>query len=194
LRPALEVLFLLVFAGMGAPMPEEAPLLAAGYHSWRGDAPLGLLIAAGVVGIVVSDTLCFLIGRGWVGMTRSARARYVTRLRDLFRRRGAPLVLVARLLPFGRALIVGAAGMSDMRLLQFLGWDLLGASIATIAWLAVGMRLGPRIDWFANGLRRFQWLLLVGLVLCAVIQIIRLCTGRTGGRATDAAFRTGGRP
>jgi membrane protein DedA with SNARE-associated domain len=154
----------LIVGGLGAPIPEEAPLLAAGYHAWRGDVPMALMGFAGIAGILMSDGLCFLLGRRLGRLTSEFAQRHTQWIRRSYRRRGAALVLVARLVPLGRGLIVTAAGLSEMRARVFFAWDLVGAVIATTAWLSLGAHLGPRFETFAARIRQAELLLLLVMI------------------------------
>jgi membrane protein DedA with SNARE-associated domain len=173
-RALAEVILALIAGGLGAPIPEEAPLLAAGYHAWRGDVPLGLMGFAGILGILTSDGLCFLLGRRLGRLTSEFAQRHMHWIRRSYRRRGAVLVLVARLIPLGRGLVVAAAGVSEMRVTAFFAWDLVGAVVATAVWLSLGAHLGPRFEAFAARIRQVELLLLLAMIPYLAVRLYTL--------------------
>jgi membrane protein DedA with SNARE-associated domain len=174
LRYVLEVFALLLAGGIGAPIPEEGPLLWAGYHGWRGAAPAAALAAAGFLGIVLSDVLCFLLGRRLRRVTRTVLSDRLRRLEALYRRRGPVIVLSVRLVPLGRGLVVAAAGLSEMDLSRFLKWDLLGAAASTLVWSSLGAYLGPRFEAFSGHIREVELALVALLAVFVIFRGTRL--------------------
>jgi membrane protein DedA with SNARE-associated domain len=142
------ILVALVLGGLGAPIPEDLPLLSAGYLASRGDVPLWLLLVASVGGICVSDGILYLLGRRfgpgllrWRWLKRHLPERLVERLTSLYAKRGPLLVLVARLAVGMRAAFFFAAGAANMRARRFVLYDLAGAAVAAGVWMYLGLRL-----------------------------------------------------
>ena len=113
-----------------------------------GEAPLWLVVLAGVVGMIKFDWLFWLAGRRWgakvVGMfAPGERAqRFVARVRAwppwVLR-----LIVVASALPgIPAAAVFALAGLSRMRLVVFLLFDALGALLVTGLVAGLGYGLG----------------------------------------------------
>lgn len=130
---------MLVAAGIGAPIPEELPVIGAGI--WAASTPeVGpvrwLILPVCIVGIIISDVLLYSIGR--FGGARLLQHRLVARLmppaklakiQDNFHHYGIKILLFIRWLPGIRSPMFITAGMMRVPLYRFLLADALAASI-----------------------------------------------------------------
>jgi membrane protein DedA with SNARE-associated domain len=177
------VLGALLLGGMGAPLPEDAALLVAGYLVWRGDAPVWLLAPACLLSIVICDATLYGLGR-LMRKSRRVAAR-LERLSDRYRRHGGRLVLLGRVAIGVRPLFFLAAGLSQMRLVAFLGWDLLGAAFMTALWITVGRAAGPTLDGARGLLDGWGKVVLLVLAACVLaklsLHVYRAVARRTNG-------------
>src|SRR5688572_2341424 len=105
------ILLVLVAGGVGAPIPEDLTLIAAGIVAHRGAAPLPHAVLVGVAGVVCADWLIYLIGRRYgrsiVQKPLAARlfeARRLESVRASVERQGARAVFAARFV-FGARLV-----------------------------------------------------------------------------------------
>jgi membrane protein DedA with SNARE-associated domain len=128
--PLLTTFCLLVAAGIGFPMPEELPVVAAGL--WVGQNPelrpwsfLALPIC--ILGVVIADGLLYTIGRlygprlfeyRWASRLLPPAKR--ARIEDNFHKYGVKILLFARLLPGIRSPIFITAGVMKLPLRRFL--------------------------------------------------------------------------
>src|SRR3954465_1347860 len=53
---------LLVFCGLGLPMPEDIILIAAGLLAYYGLTNLGITMAVSFFGVIIGDTIIFFLG------------------------------------------------------------------------------------------------------------------------------------
>ncbi|HXG10736.1 MAG TPA: DedA family protein [Gemmataceae bacterium] len=130
---------LLVAAGVGFPIPEEGPVIAAGI--WAASNPdLGpsrwLILPVCIVGIVLSDVLLYSIGR--FGGARLLQHRWVARLMPPAKREqieanfahyGMKVLLVIRWLPGIRSPMFITAGMMRVPLWRFIAADSIAAAM-----------------------------------------------------------------
>ncbi|MGE0594022.1 MAG: DedA family protein [Vicinamibacterales bacterium] len=142
---------LLLLTGVGSPVPEDLLLLTAGYLVSASILSLPPALVVCVVGVVASDLLLYTAGRrfawrdeeGWQPLVAmQARLRRATRWFD---RLGAPLILLARLVPGTRALVFVTAGVRGVPAGAFLLYDTLGAVLWVPLLLAVGWRVGDEL-------------------------------------------------
>ncbi|MEV1293627.1 VTT domain-containing protein [Pseudonocardia sp. NPDC049635] len=115
-----------------------------------GEAPLWLVIVAGVFGMIKFDWLFWLAGRRWGPKVVQFFApgdgaqRFIARVRA-WPRWAMPLVVVAAALPGVPAVAVYAlAGLGRMRLGTFLVFDALGAALITGLVAGLGYGLGQQ--------------------------------------------------
>jgi membrane protein DedA with SNARE-associated domain len=129
----LGVFAALVAAGVGFPMPEELPIVAAGAacgHSVQDPHSAlrwWLLLPLCILGVVISDGLLYLMGRIFgLGLLRFPLVSRVLprerleRIQRNFRRHGVMILLFARLLPGIRSPIFLTAGIMRLSWRRFL--------------------------------------------------------------------------
>lgn len=178
------MLVLLCATGVGSPIPEDLLLVSGGYlisagvFSWRAALPLS------IVGVVASDFLLYTFGRhmrthaltGW--RARILPVRRMHGAQAWLARRGAPAVLVARLVPGTRVMVFVTAGFQGIRPLTFLAFDVAGALIWVPLLLWVGSALGEEIGGLGALLagisRAGFWLLLGGILLLVAWHVWRV--------------------
>jgi membrane protein DedA with SNARE-associated domain len=143
------------------PLPSDLLVPAAGVAAAGGVLrPEGVILAA-TAGTVVGALILYAFGRrGEPGVRRAVR-RYgrwlgireaeVDRALLLFRRYGAPILLVAHLIPGLRSGIAIPAGMSGMPLIPFGGLTALGAALRATLQTAAGLFLAWHLDvWIST--------------------------------------------
>jgi membrane protein DedA with SNARE-associated domain len=144
-------LLLLGITGAGSPIPEDLILATAGYmisagiFSWPG------AILAGVAGVVGSDALLYYWGTrlrvgvegGWT--SRLFTPPHIRKAERLLARFGDKTVFIARLLPGTRAVSFVGAGARRMPFGRFLLLDAAGALLWVPAVLLLGARIGEEI-------------------------------------------------
>jgi len=158
-----------VAGGLGLPLPEELPLLAAGAAAWRGDAPLFALAPVCLLGLLAGDSILFFLGRrAGTRLLRLFKAERVARIERHFARHSRKTLVMARFAPGARALFFLAAGASRMTYARFLGQDTLGASLGTAVWLLVGLTFGADLDRLRFWISRYHRLGTLCMVLAAL--------------------------
>jgi len=170
------VAFGLVFAEAaffaGFLIPGETALLAAGVLAGLGHVSAAAVVACGIAGAVLGDSVGYQVGRRFGPRLRSTRlGRRVRpghwdRAEAFMGRYGGRSVLLGRWAAFGRALIPALAGITRMRYPTFLMWNALGGLTWTTTVVVVG--------YFAGGSwRRVEQVFgrAVGLVVLTVVVI-----------------------
>src|SRR5207302_1318142 len=95
--PALYVgvLFVLITCGLGVPLPEDVPLISGGVFAARGGGSLWMMIATGLAGILIGDSIIFRFGQTYgeklleTRLGRTIPGEKVQRTIHLFEKHGA---------------------------------------------------------------------------------------------------------
>ena len=169
------ILFAAVFLeAIGLPVPAALALLFAGGASARGSLHTGLALSSALGAMVLGDTLMFLMGRytGWWLLGLLCRVSLnsescILRSADSFYRRGRILLVFAKFVPGINAMAPPLAGSMNMRLVQFLGLDFIGASLYIGAYFSVGFLFSGALgaitkNYVAFG-RGLTWLVILAL-------------------------------
>ena len=167
------ILASLLAGGVGVPIPEELPLLAAGYLIWRGDVPLVLALAICMLGVCAGDALLYGLGRlGWVRRMLSPATLAIVERQ--YGRHGTKMLIAARFAPGLRSFFLIAAGAGRMPMRRFIPLDLASALVATLLWPSAGILCAERfqivISWVS---RTHQWvaIALIAAASCAYLLV-----------------------
>lgn len=162
--PALEA-----SAFVGFVFPGETALVLGGVLASRGHLPLAAVLAAGIGGAIIGDSVGYLIGRRWgrrvlsSTMGRFVKQHHYEKAERALARWGGWTVFLGRFTAALRVLVPGVAGIGHMPYGRFLVFNVAGGAIwATIAVL-IGYLAGNQwhriAHLFSTG----------GLVLAAVV-------------------------
>src|SRR5262245_7519590 len=142
----VAVIFIVIYLeSFGAPLPGETGVIAMALLAARGDFHVASVFAAVFAGAVLGDSTGYLIGKFGgrrllqrYGPLIKLTPERLLALEDQFRRKGVPLVLVARFLPVLRQLNGLIGGSLAMPWHIFLAANAAGALLWTALWV-----LGP---------------------------------------------------
>lgn len=143
----VEVVAALLAGGVGLPIPEELALISAGWLIARGE-PAWTMCLAALGAVLAGDLVMYTAGRSArLGLVRRlVGERRIVALERSCERYGAKLLLVARFVPGVRAALLVGAGAGRVSLARFFACDGLAAALGATLWIAVGHRIGPRLD------------------------------------------------
>jgi membrane protein DedA with SNARE-associated domain len=136
----------IVFAeAIGLPVPAAIALVAAGAAAAAGALSAPAVLSLSLAAMVLGDLLLFLLGRytGWGLLSFLCKVSVspetcILRSAESFYRRGRMTLLVAKFIPGVNTMAPPLAGSMNMRLHQFLRFDLGGACLYMVAYFAVG--------------------------------------------------------
>jgi membrane protein DedA with SNARE-associated domain len=174
------VLFGLLFlCGLGLPLPEDVPLLAAGALIATGKMHLAMAAVCAWCGIIGGDIMLYHLGKKYglqvtklpfVG--KHLTVQRIERVEHLFDKYGVWVVAVGRLFAGVRGAMVVAAGAIRYNLLTFIIADGLAALVSGGLWLWLGYWLGNRLKDHMEDIDRWKRHIAVGLVILAVAAIL----------------------
>lgn len=148
------VFVVLLAAGFGLPLPEDIPLVMGGVLVHRGQANLWVMIVVGYLGIIVGDSIMFMLGRRFgsrVGAAPGFFARIVTpekraQVEGMFKKHGEKIVMLARFLPGVRTVTYFTAGSVGMRYSHFAIYDSIAALASAPIFVLLGYYFGSDIE------------------------------------------------
>ena len=141
----LGVFTLVLVEQAGLPLPTYPVLIIAGAMSVQGGTPVERLVLAAVAACLIADLGWYAAGRTLGSRVLRAMCKIslepdscVSDTEHLFTRFGTRLLLVAKFIPGLGAVATAMSGVVSARLVSFLAYDGLGATI----WAASGVVIG----------------------------------------------------
>lgn len=174
--PYLTVLIVLLAAGFGLPIPEDIPLLTAGYLCHSEDASVPIMIVVGLIGVMSADVVLFLLGRTFGH--RIFEHRLLRRLfnpsrllvaEELFARHGIKIIFFGRFLPVLRPMIFMAAGVLRVRPGVFLAVNGTAACISVPLMIFLGLFFGGSLEQIQRDVRVASHTILLLVIVGSVV-------------------------
>lgn len=169
----------LVLSGLGLPLPEEVPLLLAGYLASHKSANLFILILVGLAGALSSDIILFMATRRWRShiyrwrwIRATIPARHLVIARRQFHNHGLKIVIVARWLPALRTAVCLTAGLTGVKFWRFLLVDATAACITVPTSILLGYYAGSRIDHLISGFERAEHIVLLTIAVAIIVGLL----------------------
>ena len=177
------VLFGLLFlCGLGLPLPEDIPLLTAGFFVAKGQMNLAMAAVCAWCGIIGGDIILYHLGKKFgLGITRVPFVgKHVTQARilraeALFARYGIWVVAVGRLFAGIRGAMVIAAGTIRYSFIKFIIADGLAAIVSGGLFIGIGYWVGKTLGDLETARKKIShfehWALGALLVVAVLIGV-----------------------
>jgi membrane-associated protein len=176
------VLFGLLFScGVGLPLPEDVPLLFAGYFVATGEMHLVPAAICAWCGIIGGDCVLYAIGRRFGdGITRvpligrHIKQEQIGKLHDQFERYGVWVVAIGRLFAGVRGAMVLVAGMIRFTFSHFIIADGLAAIFSGGLFMALGYYAGRKVGDLKQvhqEIERYSTWILLGVIATAIVVV-----------------------
>ncbi len=143
----------LVLCGIGLPLPEDVPLVGAGVVVYEGHATYPGMVAIGILGILVGDSILFWLGRRYGPallrkklFAKMLHAERMAKVQGQFDEHALKVVFFARFIAGIRACVYFSAGTLGMKYRTFVLLDFLGALVSAPVWIWLGWRFGGHIE------------------------------------------------
>jgi membrane protein DedA with SNARE-associated domain len=171
------ILVVLFVAGLGVPIPEEVPVLAAGVLSSVGTTRWSIALPVCVVGVLTGDTVLYWVGHHWGERVMNWRlVRYVLspereeRLKGAYRRHAFKTIFAARHVMGVRAAAFLTAGIAHVPFWKFFAADGLAALVSVPIGFGIAYFFTDQLDRVLSDVKRVErWAVLAGLVVLAVV-------------------------
>src|SRR5436305_6854420 len=161
---------------LGLLLPGNSLALLGAMYARLGTLNLGLVIFLASLGTVLGYHIDYLLGRlvlarvasEWSKSRLGLRIRLAGRLRlarMLIAKHGGKAILISHLIGQLRSFVALSAGMTRMKYLRFLGYELVSAALWNTAFCLLGYLLASEIDRLQMLIERVGWALLGVLIL-----------------------------
>jgi membrane protein DedA with SNARE-associated domain len=175
----LGIVLFLALTGLGLPIPEEVPIVAAGVASRAGALHWYYALPACLVGALLGDSLMYAIGRfvgarvlkehpWWSGFLTPERERTIE---NLIQKHGIKAFFVARFLVGLRSPFYLTAGILRVKYRWFLVADLVCATIVIGGFFGLAYRFGDRITGLIQLAERGFTAVVIGVALVALAVV-----------------------
>lgn len=175
----LCIFLVLVFSGIGLPIPEELTLILAGFFIYQGIVRSTPMLVFCVFGVFLSDFIAFLLGhfygknikeRKLIGSLFSfRRVRKAERYSKIL---GNWVIVFGRFATGIRPLIFLFAGVTRINLLKFVLIDFIGSIISVAIWAGAGWFLSRHIEILLIYFYRFRNFVIYSIVAFVVIYFL----------------------
>ncbi|HEV8609160.1 MAG TPA: DedA family protein [Thermoanaerobaculia bacterium] len=168
---------------LGVILPGELAVIIGGALASRGRVPLVGVLAAGILGPIVGDSIGYFVGRRYGRrFFRGRRREKWSKARLWLRRRGASAVLAGRFMPYVRSIIPAAAGVARVPFRRFFPWCV----AAGISWggasALLGYFVGKNLEKLESFVSRFNLVILTAVILGVGLYVLRRRLRRRRGR------------
>jgi membrane protein DedA with SNARE-associated domain len=178
----LAIAIIVLLANIGLPVPAESAVVVGAVFASNGHLDIIAVATVAAIAAIVGSGIGFAIGARLGHPLLVTRGRRVgitherlDRAESFYRRRGVPLVLVARFLPLLRRWSGLVAGLSEMPVMAFGIANLVGAVGWAVAWVEIGDQAGNHLDTISRLLGgRAGYLVGAVVVLAIVIALVAL--------------------
>jgi membrane protein DedA with SNARE-associated domain len=175
----LGIVLFLALTGLGLPIPEEVPIVAAGVASRAGALHWYYALPACLVGALLGDSLMYAIGRffgarvlkehpWWSGFLTPERERTIE---NLIQKHGIKAFFVARFLVGLRSPFYLTAGILRVKYRWFLFADLVCATIVIGGFFGLAYLFGDRITGLIQLAERGFTAVVIGVALVALAVV-----------------------
>jgi len=173
--PYLGVVLILMISGCGVPIPEDLPLLLAGYLCGIGKADLAIMLPVTFVAVLGADMMVYSLGRRYghhvprlpllgryLSESRLAKAELA------FHRHGGKTLFIARFMPGMRTPIYFSAGAFKLPVWKMLAFDGSAAVMSVPLWVLASWYLSRTVSFETIQQWGFttQAVLIIAILVC----------------------------
>jgi membrane protein DedA with SNARE-associated domain len=173
----LGIMVFLILTGCGLPIPEEVPIVGAGYAAGQGNLHPVLALVSCFVGAVVGDVIMYGIGRRFGRRLLQKRAWFASmltpekerKIEEMFRHHGLKVLFVSRFLVGVRSPIYITAGILKVPLKRFVIVDTICAAAMVTTFFGLAYKYGETI---ARWIRNAELAVTITIGVLAVLALV----------------------
>ncbi len=181
----LIVFGILLACGLGFPLPEDIPLIAAGYLIWDETMSAFPAFLICILGVLIGDSILFYVGHR-LGLAVLKRPRFqkifppkkVKRTKAYFRKYGDKIVFFARFVAGFRAVAFFMSGALHLKFRRFLLFDFLAALLSVPIWIVLGYYLGhffgDEFGRMMHGIKEAKYIFTIIVGTAVAIFLVRV--------------------
>lgn len=183
---AYAIIFgVLLACGLGLPLPEDIPLVSAGYLIWDGTISLIPTFIITMAGVLIGDSLLFFLGKKFglkflkprEGGKTLFKPKRIMSAYSYFYKYGPKIVFFARFMVGIRGIVFFLAGALNMDFARFIFLDAMAAlaSIPLWIWLGyeLGVHFGDEIAPLLSQLKEIKEIVALVIFIAVIVVIIR---------------------
>ena len=178
--PYIAIFLILLGCGLGLPMPEDITLIAGGILTYYGVCEIKLMIAVGLFGVLVGDSIVFYLGSHF---GRKLLKRWPFRLiidetkiesiRRRLHRHGGKVLFSARFMPGVRSTVFFVSGMLHIPYRKLLLYDGIAALISVPAIVFSVYYFGDYIEHVIRLIKKVEGGIVMVIAALAIFFIVR---------------------
>lgn len=178
------VILVLLICGLGAPFPEEIPLILAGYLVYSGEISLQTCLIWTFVALLAGDSMLFGIGYRFGHrifqiplLNKLLTPERMKTVNEKFHRYGNRVIFVARFMAGVRGTVFVTAGILKMPYRRFILFDGLAALVSAPLIIYIAYRFGGHLETAFKLAKEAGWTLFLIAAVSAVgisVLVIRI--------------------
>jgi len=183
---------MLLVSGLGVPIPEDVPLVAAGVLANHGGLSIWEASLACGVFVLSRDCIVFYLGRRYGRSLLSSRwgsrllqPKHLDQAEARIRNHPNLVVFVGRFLPGLRSAVFFAAGSSRIHPGRFLAVDTLAALGSLPLFIGLGYFFAANIETLRVALSEVRTVVLVSVIVALLLALIRVRRGLDSKQSND---------
>ncbi len=176
----LGVFALIAIENIFPPIPSEVILLFGGFMTTNTSLNIVFMIIAATLGSLLGAIVLYYIGKifnkerlkrivsGKVGKVLRLKEKDIDKADEWFDNKGNITVFFCRFVPIVRSLISIPAGMSEMPMLKFLIYTIVGSAIWNTVLIVLGNRVGENWESILGIFDRYSHIVVIVLIIIFV--------------------------
>ena len=177
----LGVFLLIAIENIFPPIPSEVVLLFSGFMTTYTELNVVIMIIASTLGSLVGAIVLYYVGKilnrerlkkilsGKIGKILRLKNEDIEKADKWFDTKGNKTVFFCRFIPIVRSLISIPAGMSEMPMLKFLIYTIVGSAIWNTVLIIAGNMVGENWVNILNIFEQYSHITLIVLILIFII-------------------------
>lgn len=177
----LGVFLLIAIENIFPPIPSEVVLLFSGFMTTYTELNVVIMIIASTLGSLVGAIVLYYVGKilnkerlkkivsGKIGKILRLKNEDIEKADKWFDTKGNKTVFFCRFIPIVRSLISIPAGMSEMPMLKFLIYTIIGSAIWNTVLIIAGNMVGENWVNILNIFEQYSHITLIVLILIFII-------------------------